>query len=299
MVRRDNKRRGQTNRGNSGKLMSEQEILEGAKKSGLNYLIYQAGLQDRAVLIHNTVDYNKVNDFINDFKEQITAQNISEDKHAKLLYQSLANFFASGRALKDTTLYTIFETSETKEKKSLLEKIVGFFKPGKKFEGAEYFQKANNAYKDIYDMLAQDKVAQEQLPELTQAAQTLKMYGILDNTLKNLKAHGMRGKEWYGQFSKYLHENTALEAESGIKSLENYIINKKINQENQQEEMKQYKKIAAGLFLIFGLSFLTLTGANLTGNAIGNVSPATSGIFSVILIAISLILFFISRRHSK
>jgi hypothetical protein len=267
---------------------SKDELIQVATKAGLKSLISQPGLQNYALLISNNIDNKKISYFVQGIEKEFKEKNIPAEQHDELLYNNLVNYIAGGHVLKDTAQQTIFDKSEMH--RGVLEKIVGFFKPHK-FEGEKYFEKARNAYGDMYNILAQDEIAQKEMPDLTKAAQTLRMYGFLDVALKNFKSHGMMDDKKYNMLSQELRKNALIKSEKGIQGLENYILSKK--------EEPVYQKTAAGIFLVFGIALLALTGVNITGNAVGNITPATSGLISVVLILISLSLFFMFRKHSK
>jgi len=262
------------------KQISEKELQQGAIKAGLNHFINSnPGLKNYAVLISNNLDYNKIGNFIETAKEKYKYQN-------NAVYNGLANYIASGKALKDTIIQTLFDEShEGKLDKNVLEKIVEFFKPNK-FEGEKYFEKARNAYGDMYDILSQDKVAQEEIPELTKAAKAMKMYGFLDVALKNFKAHGMMDDKMYKMLSKELYKKTTIKSEEGRKGLENYILSKEMKEEN-----KVPQKVAASIIGFIGF-ILVIFNSTITGAVTGGNSQVTIGIVGGFMIFFALLLFF-------
>ncbi len=262
------------------KQISEKELQQGAIKAGLNHFINSnPGLKNYAVLISNNLDYNKIGNFIETAKEKYKYQN-------NAVYNGLANYIASGKALKDTIIQTLFDEShEGKLDKNVLEKIVEFFKPNK-FEGEKYFEKARNAYGDMYDILSQDKVAQEEIPELTKAAKAMKMYGFLDVALKNFKAHGMMDDKMYKMLSKELYKKTTIKSEEGRKGLENYILSKEMKEEN-----KVPQKVAASIIGFIGF-ILVIFNSTITGAVTGGDSQVTIGIVGGFMIFFALLLFF-------
>ncbi|MCX6750394.1 MAG: hypothetical protein NTZ83_02975, partial [Candidatus Pacearchaeota archaeon] len=155
---------------------SEEELQYHAIQTGLNSLIYSnQGLREYAPLIKNTIDSNKVSYLVDGIKEKLEGKNVSDEQKNKIMYDTLAEYASSGKILKDTTIQTLFDTSqEGKLERSTREKIMDFFSPNR-FGGAKYFEKARNTYRDMYDMLSQNKEAQMEMPELTKAAKTMKM----------------------------------------------------------------------------------------------------------------------------
>jgi hypothetical protein len=272
----------------TNKPISEEELAHKAIQVGLNALISsEPELKNYAVLINNNIDAKKIYSFINGVKEELKKEDISYEEKKKTIYESLANYVASGNALKETARQTILERShEGKFDRSFLEKIVEIFKPHK-FEGEKYFEKSRNLYSDMYDILSQDKAAQEEIPELTKAAKAMKMYGYLDVALKSFKAHGMMDDKTYKKLSQTLYKNTMTKSEEGKKGLENYILSRE--HEEKQNEVKQ--KIAASVLGFAGIMIM-LFNLTITGAVIGeNSQVKLGGIIGMILLFIGGFLF--------
>jgi hypothetical protein len=273
--------------------VSEGELQKKAIQEGIKYLVStRPELRKYSMLMMNNIDYNAVNNFIKDAKEEFKGKNISYEEQNKIIYNGLANYAASGEILKDTARQTIIETGKNKElDRNVLEKIVDFFKPNK-FEGTKYFEKARNAYGDMYDILSQDEVAQNEIPELTKAAKAMKMYGFLDVALKSFKAHGMMDDRTYKMLSQELYKKTTIKSEEGRKGLENYILSKEIKEENSTP-----KKVAASIIGFFGI-MLMIFNLNITGAVIGNDSGITPGIAGIFMIFFALLLFLRPLKRS-
>jgi hypothetical protein len=277
--------------------ISREEIIQEAKRAGLSSLVSQPGLDKYAVLISNSVDNNKVNYLINQIEEELHGKNISQKQHNEILYKNLASYFAQGLPLKDATRATVLDESrEGLEKQGFFEKIGDFLRPHK-FKGEKYFEKASNAYSDMYDILSQDKVAQKELPELTKAAQTLRMYSFLDVALKNFKVHGLKDDKWYKKWSKELHMDTLESSEKGMKNLETYISSQK------EKNLENYatQKAAAGILAFFGAGLILGTSQGITGNAV-KYPEVFSGIGSLIgggILILGLILFLMIKRKER
>lgn len=276
--------------------VSEEELQQMAVQAGLKNLASQPGLRNYAVLIMNNIDNDKIYSFTEEVKKELKAKNIPYKQQNKLIYKNIANYVASGNALKDKTIQTLFDKGhEGKLDQSVLEKIVEFFKPNK-FEGQEYFKKARKAYGDMYDILSQDEVAQNEIPELTKAAKAMKMYGFLDIALKNFKAHGMMDDKMYKTLSQELYKNTAIKSASGMKGLENYILSKDVKEEKEEKE-KVVQMRAASIIGFFGI-MLMVFNLTITGNVIGGDSSITSGIVGVFMIFFALLLFIRPLKRS-
>jgi len=270
------------------KPISKEELAQKAVKTGLNALISsEPGLKDYAVLITNNLDSKKISYFIEGVEKELKEKGIPYEQHNEMLYKSLANYAASGNILKDTVRQTILEKGhEGKMHQNLLEKLVEIFKPHK-FEGEKYFEKARNLYGDMYDILSQNEVAQQEIPELTKAAKAMKMYGFLDVALKSFKAHDMMDDKTYKTLSKNLYETTAIKAAEGRKGLENYIIAGKESSEKQNAQ-----KVAASIIAFVG-ALLMIFDLNMTGAVIGGGnSSITIGTIGVFMIFFALLLFF-------
>ncbi len=264
--------------------ISEKELHQMAVEAGMKSLIgSNPNLRQYAPLILNNIDYNKVDKFIQETEKKYHEENISYQDKNKVIYNEIANYVASGRALKETAIQTLFdEGKEGKLDRNVLEKIVSFFKPSK-FEGTKYFEKASNAYSDMYDILSQNEFAQSELPELVDAAKSMKMYGFLETALKNFKAHGMMDDKTYKMLSKELHEKTAIKSEQGKRGLEEYILRK------EEKEEPAYK-VAASIIGFLGL-MLMIFNLRITGAAIGEDATVTMGAFGVFMIFFALLLF--------
>jgi len=272
--------------GKKGKLISKEELRQMAIGDGLKHLISSnPNLKNYAVLISNNLDNKKISSFIEVVERKLKEYQPSDEEYNKAIYENLANYIASGNGLKDSVIQILFEeSSKGKLDKGVLEKIVEFFKPNK-FKGEEYFEKARSAYGDMYDILSQDKVAQNEIPELTKAARAMKMYGFLDVALKSFKAHGMMDDKMYKRLSQELYKNTTIKSEKGMRGLEAYILTK----EEKGDEMPQ--KIAASIIGFIGI-MLVIFNSTITGSVIGNNSPVTEGIVGGLMILIALLLFF-------
>ena len=164
-----------------------------------------------------------------------------------------------------------------------------FIKP--KSFGEKDFDKIKNAYGDMYDILSQDKMAQEEFPELAKAAKSLRLYGFLNVALKNFKAHGLMDEKIYSELSKKLYDKTEKRANEGFKGIEKYILS--------EEKKKELPKTAAAILIVFGVACIILTGANITANVIGNVSPKNSGILGGLLVLLGLTIFLITKKKHK
>lgn len=284
---------------NKKEKQAEETIESAAVKAGLNNLIYSnSGLKNYSVFIMNNLDYKKINNLTNELQKKYEKEEIPDEEKNKLIYDNLENYVASGRALKDTAIQTLLDASqEGKLNKGVLEKIVEFFKPNK-FGGAKYFEKVRNAYGDMYDILSQDEIAQQKIPELAKAAETLRMYGFLDTTLKNLKAHGVMDEKEFRRLQGMNYENAVIRAEKGKKGVGRYIEKEKEELEKEeQEESDLEKKIAAFIIGLVGFAFVLLN-LNITGAVIGENSTITMGIVGIFLIFFALMLFLRPLKKS-
>ncbi len=265
---------------------TEVEMQQYAIQAGLNALVYSnANFGKYAVLIKNNLDYNKIGNFIKEAEKKY-------DKRDAL--NELANYVASGKALKDPALQTLFDKSrEGKLDRTLVEKIKAFFKPDK-FEGLEDFEKARNAYGNLYDVLSQDKEAQEEIPELTKAAKTLRMYGYLDFALKNFKSHGMMDNKEYKILSRDLYSTAVIRSHKGKKSLEDKI---RKDKEELEKEKQTVQKIVASIIGFVGIMII-IFNLNITGAVVGENSKATISTIGAFMIFFALLLFFRPLKRS-
>jgi hypothetical protein len=267
--------------------LSEVDLQRRAIQEGIKYLIStRPELSKYSALMLNNINYDAVNNFVKSAKEEFEGQNISYEEQTQRICNGLANYAASGEILKDTARQTIIETGKEKElDRNVLEKIVDFFKPNK-FEGTKYFEKARNAYSDMYDILSQDEMAAREMPELVKAAKAMKMYGFLDVALKSFKAHDMMDDKTYKMLSQELYRKTTVKSEEGRKGLENYIMEKDIKKENREPE-----KAVASIIGFAGI-LLVLFNLRITGAVIGGDNPVTMGIAGVFMLLFALLLYF-------
>jgi hypothetical protein len=263
----------------------EKESYYNAIKYGLNSLTSQPGLRNYNVLIRNNVDEAKIDNFIEEVRNKLDEKGVAKDQQYKEISKHLANYVASGNALKNTTRQTLFE--EVKDK-SFLEKIANLFNPNK-LEGEKYFEKARNAYEDMHHILSENKFAQGKMPELVKAAEAMRMYGVLDVALKNFRAHGVMDDKTYKMLSKELQENTKAQSQKGVKGLESYILS--------QKEEKVPVDIAASIIGFAGI-LLLLFNLRITGAVIGGDSQITGGIVGVFMLIFALLLFFRPLKRS-
>lgn len=281
-------------------LSEKDKIIISSIEAGVNSLVSQPGLKNYALPFRKNLDHDKIYSVAEKIEEEMVNQNIPEKERGKFLYKNLASYIASGNALNEEwKKFALEKGYGGKSKLNPLEKLVRLFKPHK-FDGETYLEKATSAYGDIYERLSKSKLAQEELPDMMDATKSLAMYGFLDEALASFKVHGVMDDKMYKELSKANAETSAFRAYRGMKGIEKYIKNEREKEEKLINE--SYQKAVAIFFLLFGVILLLVTGVNLThitGNAIGTVSPATSGIISIILIFVSLLLFFLFRRHSK
>jgi hypothetical protein len=286
--------------GKKDKFASEEEMQYHAIQTGLNNLIYSnQNLRENAVLMKNTIDRDKVNYIVGEIKEELEGKNVSPEQMNKIVYDNLVKYASSGEILKNTTIQTLFDKNiEGKLDRSVLEKIVNFFKPDK-YGGVKYFEKALDTYKDMYDILSQNEEAQKEIPELTKAAKAMKMYGFLDATLNNFKAHGMMDDNKYKELFRDVYETTTIRSKKGMKGLEGYIKEQKADLEKEEEAEKKAapEKIVAGILGGIGMIFMLLN-IDITGAVIGEKSTVSIGIVGVLMIFFALLLFFRPLKKS-
>jgi len=281
-------------------LSDRDKIIISSIEAGVNSLVSQPGLKNYALSFRKELSHEKIYSVANEIEKYMTDNNIPEEKRGEFLYNNLASYIASGNALSPEWKKIILEKGyEGKSKQNPLEKLVHFFKPHK-FDGETYLEKATSAYGNIQERYAKNKLVQEEIPEVGEAIRSLSLNGFLEEALANFMVKGMIDKKEYNKLSKMNNETNSLRAYRGMKGIEKHILSEREKEEKLINE--SYQKAAAIFFFLFGAALLLVTGINLThitGNAIGTVSPSTSGIISIILIFVSLLLFFLFRRHSK
>jgi hypothetical protein len=279
-----------------GESISKEDLYQNAIQNGLNTLAHQPGLRDNAILIQNkNIDEYKVKEFIDYAERKFGKDGPTTDQQYKEIYKSIENYAASGNFLKDTTKATILDKGL---ERNTLEKFADFFNPNR-IGGVKYFEKARNAYSDMYDLLSQNKLAQGKFPELVEAAQAMKIYGFLDPAIKNAKAHGIMNEEIYRKLARELQKNTVHKSQRGMKGLESFILSEaeKRKKEEEEEKKENVKKIAASIIGFAGL-LIMLFNLNITGAAIGTDSTITIGIVGIFMVVFALLLFFRPLKRS-
>lgn len=277
----------------------EEALMQKAVAAGIHSLISQPGLRNYGIPLRKNLDWKKVHEVADAIKYEITKQKIPEKEQGNFFYKNLASYIASGNALKTDWKKTALEKSYGgKLDQNALEKIVSFFKPHK-FDGEKYFEKAQNAYGDMYDILSQDKVAQQEIPELVEAAKSLKMYGFLDAALATFKTHEMMDDKTYKKLSQELYKTTAIKSQSGMSGIEKYILSQREREAEKESAKEKYQKAAAFIIGIFGVIHI-LFNAKITGAIIGATENNISGLIGSFMVLISMLLFFgISKKKNR
>jgi hypothetical protein len=273
---------------------SEEDLINNAVKAGLQVLISQPGMENSNVFITHNLDKEKIYSVIDEMKNELEKKKItSPEEQYKIIYKGIASYVASGNALNDKGKKILLEKSyKGKLDQGMLERLVSVFKPSK-FEGQKYFEKASNAYRDMYDILSQDEVAQQEIPELTKAAKAMKMYGFLDTALNIFKTHGMMDEKLYKQLSQELYQKTTEKAHKGMKGIEAYIMSKDKDEIEEKKEM--YQKAAVLIMGVFGV-ILIIANIRMTGAVIGSISNVTLGLLGMSLAAAALLIFLKNQK---
>lgn len=279
------------------KYVSKEELYDAAVQSGLNHLVNEQGLNNYAVLIKNNVDREKLKYFLQKAEEKLASSGLSEEQQYKAMAKYLASYAASGDLLKDKTRMEVLDKARDK---NTLERIADFFNPNR-LGGDKYFEKAHSAYSDMYDILVQDKHAQNKFPELVKAAEAMKLYGFLNVALRAFKANGMMDDNLYNKLYKELRKGTITESQEGAESIQNYILGmKKKEEENVKEgglEEKVAYKQASAIIGFLGI-LLIIFNLNITGNVIGGNSTVTLGIMGLFMIFFALLLLLRPLKKS-
>ena len=279
---------------------TKEDIYNAAIQHGLDYLAHQPGLEPYAMLIKNA-DNNKVNEFIQSMERKYGENGPTNKQQYKEMTKYLANYAAQGGFLKEKAKEIVLEEGI---ERNMVGKLRDFLNPNR-VGGIEYFRKSQEAFEDLQAILSQSKVAQKQMPKLTEATHTLYMYGYLNAALKTLKAHGIMDDRLYKELSKLNFDTTTSRAQKGVKGLETYI-RSEAKKEKQEEETAKEKesdlehKVAASIIGLAGF-LLIFFNLRVTGAVIGGDSFVTGGIIGIFLIFFALLLFFrpLKRKFKK
>lgn len=257
-------------------------LVNTAFSEGINQLVkdnpvfanakdYLSGHIDQREL-SNKIEYFKLNT-----TKEAKERGLSNYEAQKQLSDSIFDYVSKGKMLdpegQEIILKYGLKLNEEEPKKNLFQRV--FSKP------KTDLGKTIVAFNKVYTLLKSGNYSKE-MHELEKPLETLNDMGFLKPSLDILKKYDIIKEGKYNHLNKLADKKIKYHTKNVLGALE--------------------QKIAASIFLIFGVALLAVTGVNLThitGNAIGSVSPATSGIISIILIFISLLLFFLFRRHSK
>jgi hypothetical protein len=282
--------RSQGNRGNQQNNILHPGIINYAVQSGVKSLArVNPNFENFKPYIVEHLDQDKITGLFYELNEEAEKHGLSEKGKINFVYQNLADYIASGNAL-DFEGHKILLEKNLEGKTNLLYRLLHPYSGG-----AKRLNNTLKVFNDMYTLLMSNKGEYAKImPELTEKAVYMKRMNFLAPALDLMSHYGWIDKREEDRLYKEAIKKSTESIVGFKQDIKNYII-----PQEKEKVLESYQKISAGLFLIFGLSLLFLTGVNLTGNVIGNVSPRTSGLISGVLIFISLLMFFIFRRRSK
>ncbi len=200
----------------------------------------------------------------------------------KKLSKQISSYVASGEMLDDIGKETILKKSlEDKTKKGFFHKI--FHRT--KFDGEKYFDKTMEAFEDFYALFKSGDYA-KRMPELSKSVETLHDMKFLNPAVDVLKIHGLIDDKKYKFLKTNIYNKIGQESAKLSTDVEKYII-------------PEAYKVAASIMIVFGITFLALTGVNMTGNLIGNMPAKVSGLWGGGFILLGLLLFLITKKKHK
>lgn len=259
--------------------------IELAVQEGLDSLMHEhprfAQYQDY-VLKH--IDQGKIREKIQNIREKVKDENLSETELAYRIQKGLSSYVASGKVLddigKETLIGNSLEEKVSGEQSGGWGKVRNFFSSKPKFNGEKYLDKAFGAFDDLYTLMKSGDYA-KRMPELAESLGTLYDLKFLDPAISVLKSRGMINKDKYNFLKENVYKKTREESDKVVGHIERYFTP---------------QKMAASVFLLLGFAILVFN-LRLTGAAIGLAGFSGSFVWSIVgffMLVLSATLFLIS-----
>jgi len=272
------------------------QLYNAAIQDGLRHLVGQrprlSGLED---YIAKHIDPAKLREVIGGINNHIRQQEkkgkqLSDEDKAKLIYENLANYVASGGVLDRAGQEVILKKSlEGKVSKSALRSLFS----RESLDGDKYLDNVVGAFRDVYGLLKTGDYAQR-MPELAYAVATIYDLGFLNAAVDVLAQQGLIDERRYRVIKKAVKEKTKVAASAATVAMEKYATQQQAQAKNQQQT--QAKKIAASILAVLGAGLLVVSGVNITGNVIGSSFNNFSGMLTGLLFLFAAFLIFIKKK---
>lgn len=259
-------------------------VLKNAVERGIDAIIENhpkfRGAEDYITRHINKSRLNKGLKRIRDYVSE-NGSDWDEERKVNFIYDSLANYVASGRAFDESAKQVILKNSleERVGKRGLFSKMFSR-KNHSELEGEEEFEKVTDSFREIYDLMKTGDYAAH-MPDLANAATEVYKMGFLDSTVDILKSRGLMDDEKYTVLKQSIRERTREESYNMGSAIKRHMYG---------------KKITASIIGLFGLGLLILSGRGLTANVINmDGGNTTGGFIGLILFVTSLFLLFEKR----
>jgi len=277
----------------------EEQIMEDPVKAGIQS-IYDSHKSIRDMNISKYIDGRRITRAAYDLRKDLKKREerernpISEEQKQQYIYHGVANLVASGGAFNEGGNKILLE----KSLEELAKKGTRTIRRGEAKEllkGEKYLENTLEAFQKLYQIFSAGQIA-EKMPELYKAVETVYHAGVMNTAINVMFHHDIIDDKEYKQL-KYLVLEKVKNAGKGTKEqIKHYAEAKEQTPEAIKSEKRKYNA-AASILAILGISLITLSGFNLTGNVIGSNFNVPTGI--VISILFLFAAFLILRKKKR
>lgn len=226
----------------------------------------------------NYIDDGRLGEAVGKIYKELSEKKLPDEKKLEYLRETLAEYVADAGVFNEAGQKFI-SAIRGERKMNPLEKILRVVTfgalPKRKKDNLE---QAYGAFQDIYPSFKYGDYAQR-MPDLAVAAETIDRMGFLQTQIDYLMAHGQINEGKYESFKKEIRDRTKQAKEQFVGGIENYLT-------------QQYQKAAAFILGIFGIIAILRSGKIITGGVIGSSNATSLGIAGIVLLFLSIILFF-------
>lgn len=219
------------------------------------------------------IDKRKLRNAANKLYEEAVKKELNYEDLGKYIYRGISNYVATAAVFNNRGIEAIL-TGRIEEKAKKRFTLAGIL-AGRRFKEERNLEKVLSAFDDLY-VLAKENKIQDEMPEVARAAKTLKYFNFIYPTMKKFREKGIMDRKEYKEIVRAMNKRVTGEYNVFKQGLNAYI---------------SPQKAAAAIFLIFGIMLFILSELRITGAAIG-VSDPLAGIFGILLVLISSVLFY-------
>lgn len=249
------------------------DLINAAVQHGLQSLKKShPELGDRYLQEH--IDASGVEAYLSNIQEYVLQKEAkgerwSDKKKEDFIYTEMAKYVASGHILDERGKAFILKKGRTLEEKA---------KAGNPNELDDIIK----AFHDIYAILPQDTAQRN--PELAKAVVTIYDAGFMKAAVDVLAQYGLVGENDYNLFTKNIYAKVKGKSQEAARHIGKYTL---------------AEKVAASVLGISGTIIILLSGAGITGNAIGSGGKGPGVISGFLLLVSALLLHFSYQKKIK